>query len=159
MTAPTLELITFRLADELFAVEISTVERVLRYQRPTSLPGLPGWIEGVVDYRERVVPVFTLRMRLGLPAATPRMETRVIVFQLGEEWVGGVVDAVVEVVTVSRDQLVPPPALFRGLPAEYLRGLVRRDDRLLILLDLPQLLGSTERLELERAIEAAPSHG
>ena len=154
MTSATAQqVVTFRLGDDHFAVDISTVERILRYSPPTAVPGLPEWIEGVIDFDGRAVPVIDLRRRFGLPPVAPRLETRVIVFTTGEEWIGTVVDAVLEVTTIGPEQLTPPPALFRGLSAEYLRGLVRNEQRLLIFLEISRLLSATEQLELQRLTE------
>ena len=151
MTAGTAQqVVTFRVGDDHFAADISTVERVLRYTRPTAIPQLPEWIEGVIDHEGRAVPVIDLRRRFGLRRAAPRLETRVILFTMGDEWVGAVVDAVLEVTMLTPEQLMPPPALFRGLSAEYLRGLVRTEDRLLIFLEISRLLTATERLELQQ---------
>jgi purine-binding chemotaxis protein CheW len=152
-SATTQQVVTFRLGDDHFAVDIGSVERVLRYSKPTTVPRLPEWIEGVIDYEGRAVPVIDLRRRFGLPPTDPRLETRTIVFTTGEEWIGTVVDAVLEVTTVSPEQLTPPPTIFRGLSADYLRGLVRTGRRMLIFLEISRLLTATERLELQRATE------
>ena len=71
MTVPaiTSQIVTFRLGDELFAADIFSVERVLRYTPPTPVPNVPAWIEGVIDYQGRVVSVINLRRRFELPAA------------------------------------------------------------------------------------------
>jgi purine-binding chemotaxis protein CheW len=129
------------------------VERVVRYTKPTPLPNLPNWLEGVLDYQGRVVPVVDLRARFGLERREPLPESRIILFTAGEEWIGAVVDAVLEVTDVPVEQMAPPPKVFRGLKADYLRGLLRRDDGLIIFLDVPHLLSSTERLELRAAME------
>ena len=154
MTSATAQqVVTFRVGDDQFAVDIATVERVLRYARPTAVPQLPEWIEGVIDYDGRAVPVIDLRRRFGLKRAAPRLETRIIVFSTGDEWIGTVVDAVLEVTTIAPEQLTPPPALFRGLSAAYLRGLVRTERRMLVFLEVSRLLAATERLELQQATE------
>lgn len=149
------KIVTFRLAEDLFAADIYSVERVLRYQTPTPVPNVPEWIDGVIDYQGRVVPLINLRRRFELPAAALAAETRILVFNAGGEWVGGVVDAVLDVAPLEAGKLAPPPALFRGLAAEYLLGVVRRDQRLVIFLDVARLLTTSERLVLERAAEAA----
>lgn len=154
MTTPTAQqVVTFRLGEDRFAADIFAVERVLRWSAPTPVPSMPAWIEGVVDYQGRVIPVIDLRRRFGLPAREARPETRLIVFAIGDEWIGGVVDAVHEVMTLDAKQLVEPPPLFRGLAGEYLRGLVRTGERLIIFLDVHRLLTTTEQLTLLRAME------
>jgi purine-binding chemotaxis protein CheW len=155
MSAALQQVVTFRLGDDRFAGDVAAVERVLRYVKPTALPHLPDWLEGVIDHQGRVVPVVDLRSRFGLPRRDPRPETRIILFASGEEWIGAVVDAVLEVASIPADRVAEPPKVFRGLKAEYLRGLVRQDDGLIIFLDVPHLLSSNERLELKKAAKAA----
>lgn len=141
-------LVTFRLGDDLFAAPIEVVERVLRYQAPRAVPNLPPWISGVIEYAERIVPVIDLRRRFELPAAPYSGNMRLLVLSTGAEWTAVLVDAVLDVRTVQAAEVVPPPPLFRGLSAEYLRGVIRRDEQLVILLDSERLLSATERLEL-----------
>lgn len=160
MTTSTIQqAVTFRVGDDYFGADILSVERVLRYARPTTVPSMPDWIEGLLDYDARVVPVVDLRRRFGLETIDrPESGGRIIVFSVGEEWVGAIVNAVLEVMTLDPSQISPPPALFRGLRAEYLRGLVRCDGRMFILLEIQRLLTATEQLELHRAV-AGPVGG
>ncbi|HET7459002.1 MAG TPA: chemotaxis protein CheW [Gemmatimonadaceae bacterium] len=150
-TADHAQIVTFRLGDDHFAADIFAVERVLRYQSPTSVPNVPSWIEGVIDYQGRVVPVINLRARFEMERAPVANETRILVFNTGTDFVAATVDAVVEVAPLAQSQVAPPPPLFRGLAGEYLRGVVRRNDRLIIFLDVARLLSTSERLSLEEA--------
>lgn len=155
MTAVAQQLVTFRLGDDLFAADIYSVERVLRYQPPTPIPNVPDWVDGVIEYRGRIIPVIDLRLRFGLARIEPRPESRILVFAVGNEWIGAIVDAVLEVASPTSEQLAPPPPLFRGLSAVFLRGVVRRDDRLIVFLEVTKLLTTDERLVLERAADGA----
>lgn len=145
------QIVVWRLADDWFAADVFSVERVLRHVTPTAIPDAPAWIVGVIDYQKRVVPVIDLRRRFELPAVAPTTETRILVFTADGEWIGAVVDAVVEVTAIDASAIVPPPPLFRGLAAEYLRGLTRRNDRLVILLDVARLLSTSDKLTLDQA--------
>lgn len=155
-TAVAQQLVTFRLGADQFAVDVGAVERVLRYSAPAAVPNLPAWIDGVLEYGGRVVPVIDLRTRFGMPRLAPRPDQRILVLVIGEEWLGVTVDSVHEVVSVSPDEISPPPPLFRGLDAEYLRGLVRKDGAMIIFLDVPHVLTSSEILELTAS---AATHG
>jgi purine-binding chemotaxis protein CheW len=155
MTTVAQQLVTFRLGDDYFAADIYSVERVLRYQQPTPIPNVPEWVEGVIEYRGRIIPVIDLRLRFGLASIEPRPESRILVFSVGNDWIGAIVDAVLEVTSPTADQLAPPPPLFRGLSAEFLRGVVRRNDRLIVFLEVTKLLTTDERLVLERAADGA----
>lgn len=155
MTAVAQQLVTFRLGEDFFAADIYSVERVLRYQPPTPIPNVPEWVDGVIEYRGRIIPVIDLRLRFGLERVEPRPESRILVFSVGNDWIGAVVDAVLEVASPTSDQLAPPPPLFRGLSAEFLRGVVRRNDRLIVFLEVTKLLTTDERVVLERAAKGA----
>jgi purine-binding chemotaxis protein CheW len=155
MNAVAQQLVTFRLGDDFFAADIYSVERVLRYQPPTPIPNVPAWVDGVIEYRGRIIPVIDLRLRFGLDRIEPRPESRILVFSVGNDWIGAIVDAVVEVASPTSDQLAPPPPLFRGLSAEFLRGVVRRNDRLIVFLEVTKLLTTDERLVLEHAADGA----
>ncbi len=159
MTTEADKLVTFRLGEDLFAADIYSVERVLRYAAPTPVPDMPSYIEGVMDYQGQVVPIVNLRLRFELPAAPAVAETRTLVLNVAGEWIGIVVDAVTEVASYDRAAVSPPPKLFRGLSAEYLKGIVRRGDRLVIFLDVDQLLSSSERISLQAAGAKELAHG
>lgn len=151
MNTEATKLVNFRLGDDLFAADIFAVERVLRYQAPRALPDVPAWIEGVIEYQKRVIPVVNLRRRFELPDREVASDTRIVVLNARGDWIGVVVDSVVEVATVETGNLSSAPAFFRGLAGEYLKGIVRRGEgqRLVIVLDVEQLLSSTERIALQ----------
>ncbi|MDX2184475.1 MAG: chemotaxis protein CheW [Gemmatimonadaceae bacterium] len=150
------QLVAFRLGNDQFAADVFSVERVLRYVPPRAIPNVPAWIAGVVDYQQRVVPVIDLRARFELPPVPPKPETRILVLHVDGEWIGAIVDAVTEVASVEAGAVQPPPPLFRGLSAAFLKGVVRRGDALIVVLDTARLLSTTERLVLEQA-GSAPS--
>jgi purine-binding chemotaxis protein CheW len=153
------KIVIFRLGEDLFAAAVQSVERVLRYQRARALPDVPPWVDGVIEYRANVIPQLDLRRRFELAEATVGPTTRVVVLNSGGAWVAVVVDAVLEVTGYEESQLATPPALFRGLAGEYLRGLVRHSERLIVLLDVDRLLSATERLRLEAATADVTADG
>jgi purine-binding chemotaxis protein CheW len=110
----------------------------------------------VIEHGGRVVPVIDLRTRFKMARLSPRPEHRILVLAIGDEWLGVTVDSVHEVLSVAAEELAPPPPLFRGLAAEYLKGLVRTEGSLLIFLDVARVLTSSELLELTTA---TASHG
>ena len=144
------KMVVFRVGDDLFAADVQSVERVLRYQAPRPVPDVPDWVDGVIDYRDRLVPVIDLRRRFTLPEGAVRPETRTLVMHANGEWIAVTVDSVLEVSGAAGDISAPPP-LFRGLAGEYLRGLFKRGDAIVIVLDVDRLLSATERLRLGKA--------
>ncbi len=149
------QIVTFRIEQDLFAADVRAVERVLRLTAVTPVRNMPAWVTGVLEYQKRVVPVIDFRARFELPAAAPTNETRALVFNAHGSWVAAVVDAVLDVSALDRGNLEPPPPLFRGLAAEYLRGIVHRDGKLVMLLDADRLLSATERLALSALTDAS----
>lgn len=143
--------VTFALGEELFAVDVHEVERVLRYRRPAPLPRLPDWVAGLVEHDGRSLAVVDLRRRFQLPPAPAGVEPRIVVIGGADGRVGAVVDRVVDVTAVSAEQLDPAPALFRGLSGDYLQGVLRRDGRLIVVLHAARLLSATERMMLAAA--------
>lgn len=153
------KLVTFKLGEDFFAADVHAVERVLRYSPPTSVPDMPDYIEGVMDYQGRVLPVVNLRRRFELPAIEARTETRTLILNVSGEWIGVVVDSVTEVASFDPKAVAPPPKLFKGLAGEYLKGIVRRGERLVIFLDVEKLLTSTERIAMQQAGMEALANG
>ena len=148
-TAESTRLVTFRLGQHLFAAEISAVQRVLRHEPPRALPDMPDWMEGVVDYQGSVVPVIDMRRRFGLPATTPGPQARLMVCSAPGGQAAMLVDAVLDVKPVSPNDVMDPPQLFRGLAGEYLKGLTRRQQQLVVVLDVESLLASQVPLRFQ----------
>lgn len=153
MKTLTEKIVTFTVGEELFAAEVHAVERVLKHTQPRTVPNVPEWVDGVIPYQGKVVPVVDLRRRFSLPPLADTSQARTLVVNSGGEWVGLVVDAVDEVSAYDPSQVQPPPPFFHGLAGEYLRGLLSRRDRLLIMLDFERFLSARERMKLEKATE------
>lgn len=153
------QLVTFEAAGEQFAADIFAVERVLRYAPPRLLPSRASWLAGVIDHGGSAIPVVDLRERLGLPAGAPGADARILVVRVGESRVGLVVDAVHAVRTVEASAVEPPPPLYRGLAKEYLDGVARQGDGLLIVLATDRLLTSTETIEMEHVMASERTRG
>jgi purine-binding chemotaxis protein CheW len=156
-TAPLVKLVTFQLGTDRFAADVFSVERVLRYVAPNAVPDMPAWIAGVIDYRGAVVPVIDLRRRIGLPADERPATARILVLSTSDGWVGAIVDAVLEVASVAASHISPPPALFRGLASEFMRGITHVRDQLVVVLEVDRVLSSTARIAFDAAAEAGTS--
>jgi purine-binding chemotaxis protein CheW len=146
-TADDIQLVSFRVGPQEFALDILQVQRILRHQAPAPLPQAPDFLEGVVPYEGGAVPVVDLRKRLGL-AAVVTEETRLMVVDLGDQRVGVLVDEVREVLRVDSTTITAPGPMVSGLAAAYIAGIVTRPERTIIILNARKLLSSTERLAL-----------
>ncbi len=141
------QFVMFRVGSQAFALNIFHVERILRYQEPTPVPGAPAFLEGVFPHGDRAVPLVDLRKRFKEPARV-RDETRVIVIQLDDGPVGMVVDAVLAVRKVAASLVAPPSSLLRGLAAECVQATIAADNRTIVVLAAARLLSSTEQISL-----------
>jgi purine-binding chemotaxis protein CheW len=150
-TGDDVQLVTFRVAGQDFAFNIFQVERILRYEAPAQLPKAPEFLVGVLQYQGDPVPVIDLRKRLGV-AAPLKDETRTIVLDWESSRIGVVVDAVTEVLQIAAADVSQPPAIVKGLAAEYITGLVGREGRTIIVLNTGKLLASKEKLALATAL-------
>ena len=139
-----LQLVGFNLGDEEFGVDILKVQEINRMIEITKVPQSPDFVEGVINLRGEIIPVIDLRKRFGLSKKDPDRHTRIIVAEVGESTLGFVVDAVSEVIRIKSDTVEPPPPIVKGQHAEYIQGVGKLDDRLLMLLDIDKILSATE---------------
>ena len=147
-----MQLVSFRLAEEEYGIEITTIREIILMGEITRVPQTPHYVKGLINLRSTVIPVIDLRARFGLPEEELTDESRIMVMNVGTKTIGIVVDAVSEVLRVTQDQMAPPPPTVAGLGQEYLTGLVKLEDRLLILLDIEKLLGEEETAALDAAM-------
>ena len=150
-TADDIQVVTFRVGPQEFALDISQVERILRYEKPAALPKAPDFLEGVVRYGGGAIPVVDLRKRLELDAVIGD-ETRLMVLSLDGQRIGVLVDQVREVMRVDSTTIAPPPPMVRGLAAAYISGIITEGERTVVLLNALRLLSSTERQALQAAV-------
>ncbi len=139
-----LQLVTFRLGDEEFGVNILNVEEINRMVEITRVPNAPHYVEGVINLRGRVIPVINLRKRFGLADTEIGRDTRIMVMDIKGRTIGMIVDAVSEVLRISSDTVVPAPAITGGINSKYIKGIGKLDDRLIILLDLERLFKDSD---------------
>lgn len=147
--------VIFRLADEYYALDIQTVQEIVRMQTITSIPGSDFWVEGITNLRGRVVPVIDLRKRCGVESRDYTAETRIVVVSSATGMVGLIVDAVSEVMRIPGEQVEQPSAIVSVPENTYLRGIAKLDERLVSLMDLDGVLPAGEDGEFEFASAAA----
>lgn len=138
-----LQLVTFEVSSEEFAVDILSVQEINRMMELTRVPQSTPDIEGVINLRGKIIPVIDLRKRFGLVVKEYSTDSRIIVIEVNDRILGFIVDRVHEVLRISSDIVEPPPAMICSLDCDFIAGVGKLDDRLLILLDLERLFGST----------------
>ena len=138
-----LQLVTFEVAGEEFAVDILAVHEINRMKELTRVTQAPMEIEGVINLRGKIIPVMDLRKRFGLPPRARDEQTRIIVVEVGGRVIGFIVDRVRQVLPISRSIVEPAPDMVATIDSQFISGVGKLPDRLLILLDLTRLLNSS----------------
>jgi len=135
-----IEMLSFRLGGEEYAVPVADVREVLKIIQLTTVPNTPDYILGVMSLRGTMLPIIDLCRRFGLPAGVQDEKSRIVVVSSADEEVGLLVDRVTGVFSILPDEIKPAPEnIEQG--AEFLRGIVRQEERLYILLDLEKAVG------------------
>ncbi len=142
------QLVVFELANEHYGVDISSVESIIKMQEITRIPHSPSFVEGITNLRGLVLPVIDLRKRFGLEAQEASRDSRIMVVALGAVKVGMIVDAVSEVLRVPSESIEPPPSMTTSSKANFITGIAKLNDLLVILLDLSKILTTDEQVEL-----------
>ncbi len=136
-----LQLVSFHVGEEEFAIDILGVQEIIRVVELTPVPNAPYFVEGVINLRGKVIPILDLRSRFGLPPTDRTNDTRIIVVEITKTVLGFIVDSVEEVLRLPESLIETPPSTGRGGSAEFHKGVGRVNGRLLMLLDLGQILG------------------
>jgi purine-binding chemotaxis protein CheW len=145
-----LHLVSFTIAQEEFGLDILKVREINRVVEFTRVPNAPEFISGVINLRGKVIPIVNLRTRFGFPRKESDKNTRIVVVEISGKTVGFIVDAVREVLRISSSVIEPPPPMVAGIGSEYITGVAKLENRLLILLDL-------ERILLQRELQSLSS--
>jgi len=160
--AETTQYLTFKLANEVFALDIGKVREVLDFTAVTRIPGTPDFMRGVINLRGSVVPVVDMRLKFGMPAIDQGVNTCIIIVEItvdGETTVlGAMADAVQEVLDLDPDRIEPAPRIGTRLNINFIRGMGKRDDQFIIILDIDKIFSLAELttvLDLEGEEKAA----
>lgn len=139
---------TFKLGDELFAIDVAQVREVLEVSQITKVPTAPAYMRGVVNVRGQATPAVDLRQRFGLPKGIDTVHTRIIVMELdldGEAAVlGGIADSVHEVIELEPANIDPPPRIAMRWRTDFIQGMGKRGDDFIIILDINAVFSSQE---------------
>ena len=138
--------VLFEVAGATYAVRSADVQQVEMVDQITRVPNAPAFVEGVVSVRGQVFPVISLRKRFHMPAQPVDLRSRILIIRLEGRHVGMLVDAAREFVRLDEDQISPPPENLNGPGVAYLRGIAHLGSRLILIVDLPQLLNMEERV-------------
>jgi len=135
-----LQLVSFKIGSEEFGVDILKVREIIRMVAITKVPQAPSYVDGVINLRGKVIPIVDLRKRFNLEAKEYDKNTRIVVVDIVGNIMGMVVDSVSEVLRLPSNTIEPPPEIVTGINSEYINGVAKLDNRLLIFLDLSKVI-------------------
>ena len=139
--AEQVQIVTFEVGQEEFAVDILAVQEIIRVGQITRVPQSPPSVEGAVNFRGQITPVVNLRRRFGIEAIELGKDARIVIIEIHNRIVGFLVDRVHEVLRIDGSTVDPAPTLGNTVDADYVRGVAKLDDHLIILLELERLFG------------------
>lgn len=149
------QLVVFDLSSQAYGVDIGTVREIIRIQHITRVPRTLEYVDGVINLRGKVIPVVDLRKRFSLEVGEETRDNRIVVVDVGDQDIGLVVDAVAEVLRITKDSIEAPSTVITNAETDYLLGIVKLESRLIILLDLQRLLSEEELGLITQAVEGA----
>lgn len=141
-----LQLVTFTLNKEEYAVNILSVQEINRITEITRVPNAPDYVEGVINLRGKVIPVINLRKKFNLQVREIDESSRVIIMDIMGVTYGLIVDAVSEVLRIPADIVEPPPPMASSFSSMFIKGIAKLENRLIILIDIDRLLGQAEQV-------------
>ena len=144
------QMISFAISEEDYGVDIQTVKEVIRHREITRLPKAPPFVKGVINLRGDVIPIVDLRERFDMEQQEYTDMTRVMVVEVGGRSIGMVVDSVSHVLRIEQDQIEPPPPCVGKISEEYIRGVGKVAEKLIVLLNIDKILSEEEKTELDK---------
>jgi len=137
-----IQLVSFCLDNEEYAVEVLKVREIIRMPEITRMPNTPNYAEGIINLRGKVIPVISMRKKFGLCDSEYSRSTRIVVTDISTGLTGFIVDSVSEVIRIYRSEIQPPPSAVAAdkVSQEYICGVINRSDRMLIFLDMENVV-------------------
>ena len=153
----TRQYLTFQLDDEVFAIDVANVREILEFNSVTRVPKSPEYMRGVINLRGSVVPVFDMRLKFGMTGTERTINTCIVVVEVSYEGediiIGALVDSVQEVFELEADQIEHAPKIGTHLRTEFIRGMGKRDETFIIILDIDKVFSVEEISSIQEMTE------
>ncbi len=146
------QIVVFNLAGQEYSMDIMKVLEISPYQAVSSVPEVPSYIEGIINLRGTIYPIFNLRKRLHMPEAEVDEKTKIIIMNLDKINVGFIVDSVQEIMTIEEEEIDPTPEMLRRYESRYIKGITKKDEKIIIILDVDLLLSEDDQSILDNIV-------
>ncbi|HEX8960473.1 MAG TPA: chemotaxis protein CheW [Geobacteraceae bacterium] len=137
------EFLCFRVSSEIYAINIMDIKEIIKPREVTEVPRAPAFVSGVLSLRGIIIPIFNMRLRLGLPVVEKSARERIIVLKKSEDFFGILVDEVIQVVRIAATSIEKPPAVLDDIDRDFVSGIGRFDGQMLIVLNQEKILDLT----------------
>lgn len=141
--------LTFILDKEEYGIEILKVREIIGYQKLTKIPYISGFIKGIINLRGTIIPVFDLRTKFDLELKAYDKYTTIIVLEISGRIMGAIVDAVSDITFLTSEEVQPTPSFPTAIRTEFITGIGKKDDRLIILLSIDRIFSMEELEDLD----------
>lgn len=142
------QFVVFKLNNEEYGINIMNVKEIGPYKESVKIPNTPSFIEGIVNYRGSVIPIVNLRKRFNIGELEVGTNTRIIIINLNERQIGFIVDEASQTIRLSDGDIEPAPEIISSIDSRYIIGVGKKDERLIILIDLEKVLSEKEKEEI-----------
>ena len=144
-----IQLVTFQLGEELYGVDIMDVKEIVKVRKVRPIPNAPYYVEGIFNLRSEIIPIINLHKRfqikkLAVDDGDEGLEGGFIILNIDDNKIGIIIDKIARVVTINTEDIKAPPQMISGIGTEYIRGVIRQDDKYLIMLDIRRLFNAKE---------------
>lgn len=139
-----MKVLIFGLNDEYYAANIDDVERILRFKNATPMPDAPDFVEGVINYEDVVLPVINIKKKFKLTEIRNTEEPKVISMKIGDKKLGIIVDSVCEVSNIAKNKYEETPDITKNSTNNYIKGLIKLEDKIIILINIDNILSKQE---------------
>ncbi|MFA5524079.1 MAG: chemotaxis protein CheW [Tissierellales bacterium] len=141
--------VIFKLGKEEYGIDIMNVREIVQYQESVKIPNSPVFIEGIINYRGKVIPIICLKRKFGMAGGQKDANTRIIVINLNDRQIGFLVDEASQTIRIDDLDIDPTPEVISGIERKYITGVGKVDNRLVILIDLEKVLTEDEKEKIE----------
>ena len=149
-TETTLQIVTFQLGAEKYGIDIMEVKEIVDYEEIRSIPNAPVYVEGIYNLRGDIIPIISLHRRFHLQRPEDIEEDSLLILTIGGMELGIIIDRVLRVITIETGEIQPPPQMLSGIGAEYIQGVVNKEDGYLIILDSLRLFDPDELRQISQ---------
>ena len=150
-----LQQVIFRLDHEEYGLNIMQVNGIEKYQEVVKVPNAPKYIEGIINLRGEVLPIYSLRKKFNLELKEINDDTKIIVVNTNDMMIGFVVDSVTEILQIEDDTIEPAPKIVTGVNRKYIKSVAKQEGRMIILIDIDLIVSDEEKAELEEVVVEA----